>query len=176
MDALARFTAEAQVDEAAAARSREHWLRIQSEESTSFASVLADLADRDRAVLVHMANGRRHRGTIRVLGLDFVGLRTDTGADVLVALAHIASVRTGAGEQEALSGRVVSLYLRFADAISAMEEERPRVTVATPADGVINGDLRSVGTDVITVRVDGDTRASVYVPMQAISEIAVAQP
>ena len=52
MASLMRWAAEGQVDEAARARSRERWLRQQAEEATTFASVLADLADRDRAVLV----------------------------------------------------------------------------------------------------------------------------
>ncbi len=174
MAALTRWAAEAQVDEAARARSRERWLQKQAEEETTFVSVLADLAERDRAVLVQMANGRRHRGIIAVLGVDFVGVRTDTGIDVFVALDAIASVRSGPNDPAALSGRTVALQLLLSDAIIAMAEDRPRVTVATAADGVINGNLRSVGQDVITIRVDGDTRANIYVPIHAISEIATA--
>jgi hypothetical protein len=174
MASLTRWAAEGQVDEAARARSRERWLQKQAEEETTFVSVLADLAERDRAVLVQMANGRRHRGTVAVLGIDFVGVRTDTGVDVFVALDAIASVRSGPNDSAALSGRTVALRLLLSDAIVAMAEDRPRVTVATAADGVVNGDLRSVGQDVVTIRVDGDTRANIYVPMHAISEIAIA--
>jgi hypothetical protein len=174
MAALTRWAAEAQVDEAARARSRERWLQKQAEEETTFVSVVADLAERDRAVLIQMANGRRHRGIIAVLGVDFVGVRTDTGIDVFVALDAIASVRSGPNDPAALSGRTVALQLLLSDAIIAMAEDRPRVTVATAADGVINSDLRSVGQDVITIRVDGDTRANIYVPIHAISEIATA--
>lgn len=175
MSALTRWAAEAAVDEAAQARSRRRWLQRQAEEETTFASVLADLADRGRPVLVQMANNRRHRGSIEVLGVDFVGIRTDTGVDVLAALDRIASVRGGPRDEAALSGRSVAMRLRLSDAVAAMAEERPRVTVATAADGAVNGDLRSVGQDVVTIRVDGDTRANVYVPIGAISEIAIAR-
>ena len=35
-------------------------------------------------------------------------------------------------------------------------------------------DKRSVGIDVVTLRVDGDTKANVYSPLASISDIAVA--
>lgn len=174
MAALSRWAAEAQVDEAAGARAREQWLRRQAAEATTFASVLTDLADRGRPILVQLTTGRRHRGVIRVLGVDFVGLRTDAGTDVVVALGAIASVRSGPGDSEAWSGRTVALRLRLVGAVAAMAEERPRVTVGTGAEAAVNGELRAVGDDVVTVRVDGDTRANVYVPITAITEIAIA--
>ena len=59
-DTLARWVAEAKVDEAARARARERWLQQQAIEETTFPSVVADLADRERPVLVHTSSGRRH--------------------------------------------------------------------------------------------------------------------
>ena len=174
INALARWAAEAQVDEAARARSRERWLRQQSAEETTFVSVLADLSDRGRAVLVSTTVGHRHLGTIGALGVDFVALRTDSGSDILIATAIIAAVRSQPRDRVALSGRTLSLHLHLADAILAMADERPRVTVATGDKSTVNGELVSVGLDVITVRVDGDTRANVYIPIAAVGEIAVA--
>lgn len=174
MDALARWAAEARVDEAAAARSRERWLRQQAAEETTFASVVADLSERDRPVLVHTTNSRRHRGRLTALGVDFLGIRTDAGADVLVSLAAVTAIRTQPREQRAHSGRFVELRLHLADAVAAMAAERPRVVIGTNADDTFNGDLTAVGQDVVTLRIDGDTRASVYVPLTAIVDIALA--
>jgi hypothetical protein len=45
------------------------------------------------------------------------------------------------------------------------------VTVAD-ADGVA-GELRSVGRDVVTVRLDGEPRAAAYVAITAIAEVSL---
>ena len=44
----------------------------------------------------------------------------------------------------------------------------------TTDEATINGELRAVGQDVVTLRVDGDTRANVYVPLGAVTDISVA--
>jgi hypothetical protein len=174
VNALARWAAEAQVDEAAQARTRERWLQQQAAEETTFVSVLTDLGERQRSVLVHTSVGHRHVGSARALGVDFVVLRTDVGRDVLIATTAITAVRSQPRDPVAHSGRVVALHLHFADAILAMGAECPRVTVTTSDGASFNGDLVSVGRDVITVRVDGDERANVYIPMGSVTEIAVA--
>lgn len=172
MPALERWTAEARVADAADARRRERSLRRQAEESTTFAGVLADLAERQRPVVLATSGGRRHRGVLRVLGADFVALITDVGAEVLVARWAITSVRSGPRESAAASGRVLDLDLRLHEALAALAEDRPRVQLVTRGDEHLSGDLRNVGLDVVTVRVDGDTLANVYVPIATIAEIS----
>ena len=173
-EALHRFAAESQVGEAAASRSRQRWLEKQAVEETTFAGVLADLADRGRPVLVHTSAGRRHRGRITALGEDFVAVSTDGGSEVLVATRAVTSVRSQPRDIAAHSGRAVALDLTFAIAVAALAEERPRVAVATTTDSTLNGHLRAVGRDVLTLRVDGDTRANVYIPLDVVSDIAAA--
>ncbi len=173
IDSLARWAAEAQVDEAAKSRSRERWLRQQAAEETTLWSVMIDLSERNRSVLVQSKVGRRHRGQVSALGLDFVCIRTNAGSDVLIARSAITAVRTQPREQAAHSGRLVQVRLRLHEAIAALVEDRPRVTIAAGPD-VFNGDLVSVGQDVLTLRLDGDTRSNVYVSMDAVSEIALA--
>lgn len=169
---LSRWAAEARVDEAARARARERWLRQQAAEETSFAGVLADLAERDRPVLVHCSTGRRHRGSIRALGVDFVTLRTDQGGDVFLRLSAINAVRTQPRETQALSGRVLHLHLPLIEAIAEVAEERPRVLVVTASADHFAGELRSVGRDVLALRIDGDRQATVYVPLDGVLEFA----
>ena len=82
---LARWLAEARVDEAAASRARETSLRQQAGEEATLAGVLLDLAER--------GTRRAHRGERRpappgdgrAVADDFCALRTDHGTDVLVA-------------------------------------------------------------------------------------------
>ncbi len=172
--ALGRWLAEARVDDAARARARQRWLERQAAEETSFGSVLVDLAERGRPVLVQTAAARRHRGRLVGVGVDFVAMHTDSDADVLVATGAIHSMRTEPGQPAALSGRAVILERHLADAVAALAAERPRVVVATGADAAVIGDLVSTGRDVVTLRVDGDTRANVYIPLDAVVEIALA--
>ncbi len=174
LDALTRWAAAAQVDEAARARAQERWLQQQASEETTFVSVLADLSERAKAVLVHTSAGHHHRGRVRALGVDFAVLGTGAGTDVLIATNSISSVRTQPGDALAQSGRMIGLHLHLADAMLAMAADRPRVTVTTSDNSTVNGNLVSVGRDVITVRIDGDTRSNVYIPVGSVCEIALA--
>lgn len=172
-DSLLRWSAEARVDEAVRARSREQWLRRQAAEGTSFVGVLADLAERGRPVVVHSSTGRRHTAQIRAIGVDFVALSTATGVDVLIRLGAIVAVRSQPGEAPAMSGRTPQVQLHFLEAVAAVAEERARVLVGTATTDSFTGELRSVGSDVLTLRIDGDRDATAYVPLDAVLELAV---
>lgn len=175
MDTLARWSAEARVDEAARSRSRERWLRRQAEEESTFHGVLADLADRGRSLLFHGVAGRRHRGVIVAMGQDFVAVSTDQGHQVLLTIRGIRSLRPQARESEVMSGRSLSLDYGFAEAVAALAEDRPRVLVVTAeVEGAFSGELRSVGQDVISLRLDGDTRSNSYIPLDAVMELLVS--
>jgi hypothetical protein len=168
---LERWIAEGAVDEAARARARRGWLREQAAASTTFVAVLADLVDRGRPVLVQSTTGSRHRGRIAALGADFVALTTDHGALVLVAHHAIAAVRSEPGDPPMRSMRSPDLGLSLAQILAELGEERPRVAIATDGSNQIMGELVSVGVDVVTVRLDGDARATVYVPLGAVCEV-----
>jgi hypothetical protein len=168
---LERWIAEGAVDEAARARARRGWLREQAAASTTFVAVLADLADRGRPVLVHSSTGTRHRGRIAALGADFVALATDHGALVLLSHHAITTVRSEPGDPPMRSMRAPELGLTLAQVLSDLGEDRPRVAIATNGSTQLAGELVSVGLDVVTVRLDGDARATVYVPLGAVCEV-----
>jgi hypothetical protein len=177
-DLLARldaWVATAAVDEAAAARARERWLRQAAAEGASFAGVLLDLGERAAPVVVWGRAGRRHRGVLRAVGADFCGLRTAEGSDVLLTYAGIAAVRPE-GRAEAVAGdRPVSLHVGVAEALTVLAEDRPRVLVVTMADADgLAGEMRAVGTDVLTLRLDGAGRPTAYVPIPSIAEVRSA--
>jgi small nuclear ribonucleoprotein (snRNP)-like protein len=169
---LARWSAEARVDHAARARARESWMRRQQIEETTFAGVLADLAERDRPVLLHTVSGRRVRGVLRAHGADFVALRTESAQVVLVRHHAIVAVRTQPHEPAALSGRSVSVTLSFFESLVALADDRPRVLIVTTGNETFAGDLHSVGVDVVTVRNDGQPATTFYVPLDAVLEVS----
>jgi hypothetical protein len=161
------------VDVAARERARAHWLHRQASEEGTFAGVLADLAERGRPIVVHLHNGRVHRGRATVVGKDFVALAKGASGEVLVAHTAIATVRTVSGEPPTSGDRWLRTPTTLLETLSALGDERARVLVLglDPAHGV-SGELRGVGRDVLTIRLDGDG-ALTYVALPAVAEVSV---
>lgn len=172
---LAAWAAEARVDEAAAARSRERWLRQVAGEEASFAGVLIDLAERGSPVVAAGVGGRRHRGVVVAVGSDFVALRTPVGRDVLLAVTAIGALRPEGGADASAGDRVVTVELDLAGALATLVPDRPRLLlVPRSGDDGVAGTLRAVGRDVVVLRTDGSPAATVYVPVGAIAEVSTA--
>jgi hypothetical protein len=172
---LDRWLAAARTEEAAAARARERWLRRAAEEEGTFAGVLLDLAERGRPVVVTGAGGRRHRGTVAAVGLDFAVLRLDDGAQVLCPFAGVAAVRAETRAAPATGDRAVTLEVGLPEALATVAADHPRVLVVTlPDGGGLAGELRAVGRDVVHLRLDGADRAPTYVPVAGIAELRLA--
>jgi len=169
---LAAWVASLVADEAAAARARTTWLRRQAAEEGTFAGALVDLAERAAPVVVHLHNGRRHRGTLVVVGRDFAALRTVGGRDVLIAQRGLASVRTLPGNAVTVGDRPVLTELTLAETLAALAGERARVLLMghDPTDALV-GELRAVGTDLVTIRLDGGGTA--YVSSSSVLELSV---
>ncbi|MGQ0618167.1 MAG: hypothetical protein ACT4PW_14460 [Acidimicrobiia bacterium] len=167
---LDRWAAEARSDDAAAARSRRRWLDQAAQESATFAGVLLDLAESRVPVVVQGVGGRRHRGTIEVVGADFCGLRPDTGPEVLLSFAATGAVWPETGTSGPVGDRVVHLDANLADALAVLAADRPRVLVVTTTGDGLSGELRSMGRDVVSVRLDGAGRLA-YLAVGAIAEL-----
>ena len=177
LDDLERWAADARAREAADARVRERWLRSQSEEEASLAGVLLALAERRQTVVVTTVGGRRHRGVVTGVGVDFAALEAPAGTTTLVALTGLADVRAvedgmrprataaGAGDDD----RRGAFGVRLGDVLAQAAGQRPRISLHAGAAPVV-GDLRAMGSDVLTVRTDGG--AVVYVGLASVSDIS----
>lgn len=171
---IERWVADARSQDAAAARARERWLRQQADESATFAGVLMDLAERRTPVVIHGRGGRRHRGAIAAVCGDFCALRTSGGRDVLLTYGGISSVRPDSRAPAPSGDRIVHVDLTLAEMFSVLAAERPRVLIITNADAEgLAGELRAVGRDVVTVRLDGEPRASAFVAVSAVAEVSL---
>jgi hypothetical protein len=172
-----RWAAAGRARAAADARVRERWLRRSAEEEAELAGVLLDLAERGVTAVVTTSSGRRHPGRVAAVGADFVAVRTDGNRTTLVALGALASVRVN-GLGPATGGRGVegggarSVVVGMADVLAHAAGRRPRVHLH--CDGAtVAGELRSVGTDVVTLRTDGDPSGQAYVSLASVSEISL---
>jgi hypothetical protein len=172
---LSAWAAELATDEAARARSRAYWLQRQAAEEGTFGGIVADLADRGRPIVVHLHNGRLHRGRATVVGSDFVVLRATGGRDVAIALSAVASVRTLPGEPATSGDRFVPAATTLAEMLGALGEERVRVVViGIDARHPVSGELRAVGRDVLTIRLDGEG-GTAYVTLGSVAEISLVE-
>lgn len=171
---LDAWLADARVEGSADARARERWLHAAATADATFGGVLVDLAERGTTLAVSTTRGRRHHGRLEVIGADFVALRGPGGAEVLLALAAVASVRTAPLVEPAGGERVVTTALRLTEVLAELTAERARVVIVTGdgADAVV-GELRAVGYDVVTIRTDADPPGAAYVPVAAIAEVAL---
>jgi hypothetical protein len=170
-DELAHWLAEARVDEAAAARARERWLRQQAGEEATLVGVLLDLAEQGSSVVVESAGARRQRAVITAVAEDFCALRTDQGGDSLVAYPGITSVAP-LDDVPSSGDRPRALDMTLVEALGVIAAERPRVLVISRNGAGRAGELSSVGRDLITLRTDGAPR-HVYLPVSAIAEVAI---
>jgi hypothetical protein len=171
---LERWLADARAEGSADARARERWLHAAAEADATFSGVLLDLAERRAPVAVSTSAGRRHHGSVEVIGADFAALRTAGGAEVLLVLAAITSVRTAPLVGATVGERVVTTELRLMEVLAELTTERTRVLLVS-ADGrdAVAGELSAVGYDVVRLRTDADPPATAYLPAGSIAEVAL---
>jgi len=169
---LTRWLAEQRADAAAAARSRERWLRQAADEEALVAGVLLDLAERTDMVVVQGVAGRTHRGRVRGVGEDFVALRTGR-AEVLLPYDAIVAIRPE-GHPPGGADRARALDLGLAEALSALAGDRPRVLTFSRDGTGLSGELLSVGRDVLALRL-AETAGTVYVPIASVAELSITE-
>jgi hypothetical protein len=170
---LEAWLADLQVDEAARARARTAWLARQADEEATFVGVLADLAERRRAVVVETASARRHHGAVQVVGRDFCALRTDRSVEVLVRHAFVVSVRPAPGEPRASGDRLLAPVVTFRDALAVLADAGARIHTTGWGGVTLSGELQRVGRDVLCLR--SDDRGVCYVRLASLGEVSVVE-
>src|SRR5690606_8039015 len=119
--------------------------------------------------------GGRYSGAVSALGADFVALAVAaTGQDVVVALAALSAVRIRPGVPLVTGDRAVTASLRLVDVMAHLASQREQVRIVPVGGEALTGVVRSVGGDVAVIRGVGDPPSVTYVPLAAISELAVA--
>lgn len=169
---LERWAADAAVDEAARRRTRARWLQVAAEEEASLAGTFVDLGERGQTVVVEVGD-HRLRGTIAGVGGDFVAVRTERGGSALIPLGVVDAVRAEPGGVDVRGDRAATLDVTLDAVLGPIAAERPDVLVRTRTGVVVRGQLRSAGTDVVRLRVDGDPPVPTWIPIPAIAVLVV---
>ncbi|MGH9164593.1 MAG: hypothetical protein ACRDZW_03635 [Acidimicrobiales bacterium] len=173
---LARWTGEHRSAAAAESRVRQRWLRQQAVEDARFAGLVLDLSERATTVVVRTITGRSVRGRIVAVAADCCLIGLDGGPPTLVRLEAMASVRPEPGRRatEADAERAAPAAATMADVLAGMAAERPRVRIGLVGpEEPFTGELRAVGADVVTIRLDGDAAAVVYLRLAAVAEVTL---
>ncbi|MDQ3107753.1 MAG: hypothetical protein M3Q68_08120 [Actinomycetota bacterium] len=174
--ALDRLVADAIGEEAARARAQERTLRSIAESEATFVGVALDLAEHDTTVVARVASGRTHRGRVLAVGRDWIVLRDDPKPPAFLAVAAISSLRPQPGWSESddvAGGRAAPLSVSLGALLAQLSAERPRVQITAIGEEPVAGELRSVGLDVLTLRLDGDRRLAVHLRINAVSEVVL---
>lgn len=176
LEDLARWAADERASEDARSRTQERALRQAAEQEATFAGVLVDLAERGDVVLVGLASGRSHRGPLLAVGRDFVALRDPHGQPVFLALSAVTDVRLlpGARAGDTTGSARLDDRSSMAAVLAGLAGEGRRVRVGTWGDVMgVAGELRAVGTDVVTLRLDTRPPTTVYLRLEAVSEVVL---
>lgn len=172
---LIRLLDEGRLGRSNESRERERLLQQLAEDDASFTGTLLDLAERQSMVTVRTDSGRTHHGAILTVGADFLVIGAATGQKTFLRTDAVASVRPHRGERHvAASGeRNPALDLFLVEALARSTPERPRVVLVTRASEAVTGVLVATGTDIATVRIDGEARELCYVPIRGIVEATI---
>ena len=170
---LDHLVADAVAEESARERAQTRRLRQIAEEEATFLGVAVDLAERGAVVVARTSSGRTHRGKVLAVGRDFLVLRDGGGPPAFVPVAALSSLRPqpGAASLDTAGGRPASLSVGLAALLVGLSADRPRVQVTAVGDEPVAGVLRSVGVDVLTLVLDGDTGLRAHVRIGALSEL-----
>jgi hypothetical protein len=175
--AILRGMAEARVDDAAAARSRAHWLARQAEDEATLLGALCDLAEQQLPVQVRVRGGHTLHGVIHAAGADALVLADAPGSGTVIRTAQVVLLQTEPGRPELPTPRPRTTPVAGPDFVERLRDlaaERSAVVVRTTDGDVIPGRLRAVGRDVVTVQPAGGAGSTALVALDTIAAVGRA--
>lgn len=165
-----RWLADARIDEAAKARSRERWLRQQAAEDATFAGILLTLVESNALVALSLTDDTDIEGCLVGLGADYVVSTGHAGRITYVATSAIGAVRPMAEAVVPAGKPHVPVARQLWQVIALEAGERPTVEVRSGA-AVVTGTLAAAGADVLTIAIAG--RVPVYVPLASVTALSL---
>jgi hypothetical protein len=175
-DRFVELADEAAHEAAVRARAEQRSREERATEVASWVGTLRDLAERRLPVSLRASSGRVHRGALVAVGTDHVVLQLHAGTLALISLAATRAVRPEPGrtappvmgDRESAQDR--TLIEAFARVV---EDRRPVVLVIRDLEDPLQGEVIGLGEDVVTLRLEGGDRGTVYVPLAAVDEVVV---
>ncbi len=167
-----RWLADARIDEAARARSRQRWLRQQAEEGATFVGLLLTLVEGGADTSIVLTDGSVVDGTMTAVAADHVGLVEADGSATYVALAAIAAIRPAAeGRRAASDARRSRSERRLWDVVAEAVADRPHVVIRA-GGATVTGVLTGAGVDVLSVAGERPATPVTYLPSDSVVAVS----
>ena len=158
-------------------RIRERNLRDAAGAEATLSGILLDLAEAGTAISARTTFGRTVQGRVAVVAGDAVIIETAAGLPTYIRLGALAWVRRHPGSAPpgaAAGDRPAPRPTSFAALVGELATERPRVALAVTGEpALLSGELRSAGSDVLTIRLDGEPPVVAHVALAQVSELTV---
>lgn len=175
-DPFVHLADDAVQDAAVRARSERRGRQQRATEVATWIGTLRDLAERRIVVSLRVRSGRVHRGTLVAVARDHVAVRLAAGRLVFVALPAVRTVRPEPGEAAppAMGDRDSAQDRTLGEVVARLAEDRaPVVLGVRDLEAALAGEVVGLGEDVLTLRVAGADRATVYLPLDILDEVAI---
>lgn len=160
------------VNDGARDRRDRFWLGRIEQEAMTLPGLLIALAESGVGTLITTVGGRTHHGRITAVGIDLVALLDDNGAEVLLPLGRVQSVRTPGRHLIAVDREPSPMTFR--DQLLVLTEQRADVRLGLDGGTHERGTLVACGTGVVAIRTAN--RELTYVSEQHIAEIVTMAP
>jgi hypothetical protein len=164
--AFARWAAGARAQSAAEDRARQRWLGEQATSTANVQGLLVDLAEQAAPVVLWLPD---HRCVGRLIGVgrDFCVVSQTNRRPTVVALQWLSAISPERAAPLPAGDRPPALELSLVGAFAAMAEERLPVSIKVRSK-TVEGEIHSVGEDVVTLRGHPPGRQMVHVPIGAV--------
>jgi hypothetical protein len=156
--------------------------RIAEREHHAFATrlatwvgVLRDLAEARAPVAIGTVSRGCRDGTLVAVGLDHVVLQLPHGSVALIALDEVTTLRPGPGARGpvATGARERPQDRTLVEALERLVVHGEVLVGVNGTTGPFRGTVLGLGEDVLTLRLLGADRATVYLPVAQIREVVV---
>jgi hypothetical protein len=154
---------------------RERNLRAAAVTDATLSGVIVDLAERGETVALRTVQGRTLTGRMTLVARDAVAIESGMGVSY-VKLDRVTAVRRAPGlrADEPSGDRPPPRSTSLAALLADLAPQRPRVDLVLAGEPALAvGELRAVGVDVLTVRLDGEPPVTAYFAAAQLSELTV---
>ena len=153
---------------AAAARTRERWLREQVAASATWLGTLVDLTERREDVTLAVG-AARFVGRVVGVGRDFCVMDQPGSRPALLRVGSISAAWPASAPTRPVPGDgTPPIDLSMNAAVASLADERTPVRLVLDGGVEVEGELVGAGEDVVTLRLPGVIRRQVYVRFDAI--------
>jgi len=177
---LTLLVGEAHAEDARRSRVRERHLLASAAAEATLVGTLLDLAEQDLDVVIRTTTGNTATGRIVLVARDAVAVEL-AGRPTFAPLGALSTVKLAPGQRreratraEPTGRRPAARQITLAALVAELAGDRPRVRTHVAGEpSPLIGSLMSAGTDLLTIRLDGEPAVLAHVALGQLSLLTV---